>query len=144
MANPGRSQSESIAARPIELSFTLPKAPGTRVHLQITIRTTSVIVFLTTRGEHESHSRSSLGSFIYALPDRLNPGQSISTPLCINEPTLEFTTRLAKILSRKLNKPVYVGGSASFAYAGGGTVEEEAEGFKRIVEVVMSQINKED
>lgn len=39
---------------------------------------------------------------------------------------------------------MYVGGSASFAYAGGGTVEEEVEGFKRIVEVVMSQINKED
>ncbi|RKF57189.1 hypothetical protein GcM3_190028 [Golovinomyces cichoracearum] len=144
MANPGGSSSELISTRPIELSFTLPKAPGTRVYLQITTRTTSVIVFLTTRGDYDSHSLSSLGSFVYALPDRLNPGQSISTPLCINEPTLEFTTRLAKILSRKLHKPVYVGGSASFAYAGGGTVEEEVEGFKRIVQVVMSQINKED
>lgn len=57
---------------------------------------------------------------------------------------MDFTTRLAKILARKLGKPVYVGNSTSFASAGmGGTVEEEMEGFRRVVEVVMGLLDKE-
>jgi hypothetical protein len=44
-------------------------------------------------------------------------------------------------LARKTNKPVYVGNSMSFASAGmGGTVEEEIEGFKKVVAVVMGQV----
>jgi hypothetical protein len=55
--------------------------------------------------------------------------------------TIDFTTRLAKLLARKLKKPVYVGNSMSFSSAGmGGTVEEEMEGFKRVVEVVMGLV----
>jgi len=43
-----------------------------------------------------------------------------------------------------LGKPVYVGNSISFASAGmGGTVEEEMEGFRRVVEVVMGLLDKE-
>jgi hypothetical protein len=38
---------------------------------------------------------------------------------------------------------VYVGNSMSFASAGmGGTVEEEIEGFKKVVAVVMGEVQK--
>jgi hypothetical protein len=56
---------------------------------------------------------------------------------------VEFTTRLAKFLARKTHKPVYVGNSMSFASAGmGGTVEEEIEGFKKVVAVVMGEVQR--
>ena len=47
------------------------------------------------------------------------------------------------MLARKTGKPVYVGNSISFASAGmGGTVEEEMEGFRRVVEVAMGLLDK--
>jgi hypothetical protein len=46
-------------------------------------------------------------------------------------------------LAKKLDKPVYVGNSISFASTGmGGTVEEEMEGFRRVVEVVVGLLDK--
>jgi hypothetical protein len=57
---------------------------------------------------------------------------------------VDFGTRLAKVLARKTAKPVYVGNSISFASAGmGGTVEEEMEGFRRCVEVVIGLLAME-
>ena len=57
------------------------------------------------------------------------------------EPTIEFTTRLAKLLARKTQLPTYVGNSISLASTGlGGTVEEEMEAFRKVVEVVLSQL----
>jgi hypothetical protein len=51
---------------------------------------------------------------------------------------------LSKLLACRTGKPVYVGNSISFAGAGmGGTVEEEMEGFRRVVEVVMNLLQKE-
>lgn len=71
----------------------------------------------------------------------MNAGQPLSTPLYTYESSIEFTTRLARLLARKTGKGVYVGNSISFASAGmGGTVEEEMEGFKKVVEVVMSEV----
>jgi hypothetical protein len=73
----------------------------------------------------------------------MNPGQTLSTPLYTYESSVEFTTRLAKLLARKVGKPVYVGNSIRFASAGmGGSVEEEMEGFKKVVEVVMEEVQK--
>ena len=73
----------------------------------------------------------------------MNPGQTLSTPLYTYESSVEFTTRLAKLLARKVGKAVYVGNSISFASAGmGGTVEEEIDGFKKVVEVVMEEVQK--
>lgn len=73
----------------------------------------------------------------------MNPGQPLFTPLYTYESSLEFTTRLAKLLARKVGKPVYVGNSILFASAGmGGSVEEEMEGFKKVVEVVMEELQK--
>ncbi len=78
------------------------------------------------------------------LPQRASPFESLSTPLFTHAGTLDFTTRLAKVLARKLRKPVYVGNSLSFTSAGmGGTVEEEMEGFKRVVDVVVELLDLE-
>jgi hypothetical protein len=151
------------STRPIELSFPLPKAPETRIHLYLTIQATSLLLFLTTALNGDTSTAAPLGSFVYALPDvscrfhnlshqfnleltseqRINPGQALSTPLYTYESSVEFTTRLAKLLARKTQRPVYVGNSISFASAGmGGTVEEEMEGFRKVVEVVMDQVRK--
>lgn len=63
--------------------------------------------------------------------------------LYTNSSSLDFATRLAKLLARKTSKAVHVGSSVSFADAAeGGTVEEEMEGFKKVVEVVMAQIKE--
>jgi hypothetical protein len=75
---------------------------------------------------------------------RASPTETLSTPLFTHSATLDFTTRLSKILARRTSKPVYVGNSISFASTGmGGTVEEEMEGFRRVVEVVMGLLEKE-
>ncbi|KAL3425963.1 hypothetical protein PVAG01_02754 [Phlyctema vagabunda] len=134
---------ELSSHEPMQLSFPLPKAPDTRIKLHLTISTTSLLLFLTTCISGEVSVTAPLGSFVYALPDRLHPGQTISTPLYTYESSVEFTTRLAKLLARKTGKATYVGNSISFASAGmGGTVEEEMEGFKKVVEVVMAEVKK--
>lgn len=52
---------------------------------------------------------------------------------------------MARLLARKTKRPVYVGNSMSFASAGmGGTVEEEMEGFKKVVRVVMNELERLD
>lgn len=69
---------------------------------------------------------------------RFNPNQPLSTPLFTVEPTIEFTTRLAKLLVKKTGLPAYVGNSLSLASTGlGGTVEEEMDAFKRVIETVV-------
>jgi len=58
-----------VSGQPIELSFPLPRAPDTRIHLQLTIQKTSILLFLTTAVNGDTSSGAPLGSFIYALPD---------------------------------------------------------------------------
>ncbi len=54
---------------------------------------------------------------------------------------MEFTTRMAKLLAKKSHMPVYVGNSISLANTGlGGTVEEEMEAFKKVVEVTLDKL----
>ena len=65
----------------------------------------------------------------------------MSTTLYNVPSSLDFATRLAKLLARTTGKALHVGSSVSFdSSAQGGTVEEEMEGFKRIVETVRDQI----
>ena len=54
---------------PIGLSFPLPKAPDTRIHLLLTIQATSILLFLTTTLNGDIATAPPLGSFVYALPD---------------------------------------------------------------------------
>jgi hypothetical protein len=68
MANTNTEIAEP-SAQPVELSFPLPKAPETRIHLQLTIQTTSLLLFLTTAMNGDTSSTAPLGSFVYALPD---------------------------------------------------------------------------
>lgn len=52
---------------------------------------------------------------------------------------------MAKVLVRKTKKACYVGSSVSFtSAAGGGSVDEETEGFRKIVEVVTAEVEKMD
>lgn len=49
------------------------------------------------------------------------------------------------MLARRTGHAAYVGSSVSFAGAGnGGTVEEEMEGFKRVVEVVLAAVKSKE
>lgn len=77
---------------------------------------------------------SSLGSFVYAMPNRLKPSEPLCTALYSLPSSIEFTTRVAKILARKTEKPTYVGCSVVF---GNPTVEEEVAGVRAAVEEVM-------
>ena len=57
------------------------------------------------------------------------------------EPTIELTTRLAKLVAKKTRLPTYVGNSMSFASAGlGGTVDEEMEAFKHVSQLILSRL----
>ncbi|KAH6641420.1 hypothetical protein F5144DRAFT_132950 [Chaetomium tenue] len=126
---------------PIQLSFPLPRSLDSRIYLHLTVKSKAILLFLTTASMEEAGSPTPLGSFVYALPDRYNPSQPLATPLCTVEPTIEFTTRLAKLLARKTQRPIYVGNSISFASTGlGGTVDEEMDAFKKVVEVTLSQL----
>lgn len=57
------------SVKPIELSFPLPKAPETKIHVHLTINTTSIVLFLTTVYGGDIPTGAPLGSFVYALPD---------------------------------------------------------------------------
>ena len=81
-----------------------------------------------------------LGSFVYAMPDRLNSISALSTPLIEDQGSIEFGTRVAKILARKLERPVYVGCSVVLE---GWNVEEEMEGVRGIVESLFGVVRKE-
>ncbi|KAI8964886.1 hypothetical protein F5Y11DRAFT_345086 [Daldinia sp. FL1419] len=126
---------------PIQLSFPLPRSLDTKIHLRLTIKSRVITLFATTVAADEEDQAVPMGSFVYALPDKYNPSQPLSTTIFAVEATLEFTTRLAKILAKKTQMPVYVGNSISFASTGlGGAVEEEMEALKRIVEVSLNRL----
>ncbi|KAI0135280.1 hypothetical protein F4814DRAFT_400437 [Daldinia grandis] len=125
----------------IQLAFPLPRSLDTRVHLRLDIKSKVIMLFLTTVAADEEDQAAPMGSFVYALPDKYNPSQPLSTTIFAVEATLEFTTRLAKILVKKTQMPVYVSNSISFASTGlGGTVEEEMEALKRVVEISLGKL----
>ena len=67
----------------------------------------------------------------------------MSTPLYTLPSSLDFTTRMAKVLARKTSMPCYVGSSINLSSAaGGGSVEEEMEAFQLIVQVVMIAVER--
>ncbi|KAK3984791.1 hypothetical protein QBC44DRAFT_387259 [Cladorrhinum sp. PSN332] len=121
------------------LSIPLPRSLKERIYIHLTLRAKAIALFLTTASPEEAASSPTpLGSFVYSLPDRYNPSQPLSTPLCDEEATVEFTTRLAKLIARKMGMPVYVGCSVSFVSTGlGGSVEEVMEAFGGVVRGVL-------
>ncbi|KAF1986731.1 hypothetical protein K402DRAFT_305282, partial [Aulographum hederae CBS 113979] len=130
--------------KPIQISVPLPRAPATRIQIHLTVLSHAVLLFLTTTSaDSAATSLAPMGSFVYAMPSRNSSQPPISTPLYPQPSTLDFTNRVARIVARKADTPTYVGCSVSFASAGlGGVVEEEMEGLRRIVEVVVGEIEK--
>ncbi|KAJ2968809.1 hypothetical protein NUW58_g10137 [Xylaria curta] len=120
----------------------------TKIHMRLTIQSKVILLFVTTITADDSEKTASMGSFVYAIPDvltfdlkRYNPNQPLSTTLYAAEATVEFATRLAKILAKKTKMPVYVGNSISLASTGlGGTMEEEIEAFKQVVAVALDKL----
>ncbi|KAF2462029.1 hypothetical protein BDY21DRAFT_277993 [Lineolata rhizophorae] len=129
---------------PIQLSFPLPHGIQTRIHVHLTIQKLSVLLFLTTVTAESSNAPAPMGSFVCAMPNRTNAtAPPLSSPLYTVPETLDFTTRVAKIVAWRSGRPTYVGSSMSFVSAGlGGTVDEEMEGLNKVIEVVMGEIDK--
>ncbi|QGA15000.1 hypothetical protein EYB26_002656 [Talaromyces marneffei] len=97
------------------------------------------MVFLSTTTPGDSGSTMKpMGSFVYAMPDRTNPKSTISTILCNSPGSIEYATRTAKVLARRTKLPVYVGCNMD-PVSTGTTVEEEMEGFKKIVDTIMER-----
>lgn len=146
-----------------QFSFPLPRSMDNRIYANLTVKAKSVLLLLTTAAADDAGTPTPMGSFVYAIPDvrkshllhhssfpdaradaetqKFNPSQPLSTPLFTVEATLEFTSRLAKLLAKKTQLPVYVGNSMSLASTGlGGTMEEEMEAYKKVVEVVLPKV----
>ena len=66
--------------KPVAVSFPLPKAPQTQIHLQLTNTGTSLLIFLTTTSPDPSTS-APLGSFVYAMPNVRPAAASREMPL---------------------------------------------------------------
>jgi hypothetical protein len=59
----------ALSVKPVELSLPLPRAPGTRIHVHLSVSTVSLLIFLTTISSGDTSVTAPLGSFVYALPD---------------------------------------------------------------------------
>lgn len=161
----GIQSSPAVSNKPIELAITLPSSPGTTIHLQLTLLAATTLLFLTSTSlEIGSANAASMGSFVMGFPDvrlpyfsyhgppraptdvfeqRYNPSAPLSTALYTLPPSLDFTTRMAKLLARRTGMPCYVGGSIDLSVAaGGGSVEEEMAAFRAVVDVVTDEVAK--
>ncbi|KAK2017830.1 hypothetical protein LZ32DRAFT_614128 [Colletotrichum eremochloae] len=124
-----------------QISLPLPRSLDTRIHVHLTTKAKAVTLFLTSVTQDEQSGPAALGSFVYALPNRLEPAQPISTAIYSVESTLEFTTRMAKLLAKRTGMPVYVGCSINLSGSAMGlSVEEEMEAFRAIVDVVTGKL----
>ncbi|KIW18325.1 hypothetical protein PV08_02613 [Exophiala spinifera] len=131
---------EGPSFEPIEISFPLPKHPHLNFHAHMSPLGTCVMVHLTTTDLDRSQtSLPPLGSFVYAMPNLRSDGDIISTPLATSGSSIDYATRMAKVLARRMRQPVYVGCSMNFA---GTTTEEEMEGFTVAVSEIMRQWNE--
>jgi hypothetical protein len=125
----------------VEFSIPLPGSLDTRIYVRLSTQAKAILLSLTTASQDELSAAKPMGSFVYALPNRFDAQQPLATTLFTSEATLEFTTRMARLLARKTQLPVYVTNSISLANtAMGGTMEEEMAAFKGIVEVVLDKI----
>lgn len=73
---------------------------------------------------------------------RTSPNSTISTTLYTTPSSIEYTTRVAKILARRTHKPIYVGCSID-PNGLGLTVEEEMEGLTHIVNFIAKKITEQ-
>ncbi|KAL9605566.1 MAG: hypothetical protein Q9179_001224 [Wetmoreana sp. 5 TL-2023] len=142
---PERPAQESSSGRdplptlhPKQLAIPFPSIPHTTLHLQITRLETSNMIFMTSTDPSSRGSLSALGSFVYAMPNRLNPSDSLCTALYSLPGTIDFATRVAKTLARRTGKPTSVGCSVVLNNP---TVEEEAAGVRAAIEETMKALD---
>ncbi|KAM0254271.1 hypothetical protein ACHAQJ_006961 [Trichoderma viride] len=129
----------------VQVSIPLPRSLDTRIFIRLTTQAKALVLSLTTASQEELAAPRPMGSFVYALPDRFNHQQAIATTLFSAESSLEFTTRVAKLVARRTQLPVYVTNSISLESTGmGGTVEEEMEAFKSVAEAILSHLPKSE
>ncbi|OAA37832.1 hypothetical protein NOR_06909 [Metarhizium rileyi] len=125
----------------LNFSIPLPHSLNTRIYIRLNTQAKAIVLSLTTSTQDELAALKPMGSFVYALPNRFDDKQPLSTTLFSVESSVEFTTRLAKLLARRVKLPVYVTNSMGFADAGmGGTVEEEMMALRNIVEVAVAKL----
>ncbi|KKF92753.1 hypothetical protein CFO_g4892 [Ceratocystis platani] len=131
----------STLSKVTQVSLPLPRSMDTKIFVRMEVRDKSIMLFLTTAAVEDAGTTSSLGSLVYAISDRYNPAQPMATVLYSVESTVEPTTRLAKMITRKTGLPVYVSNSISLASTVmGGSPEEELEAFTKVVEVVAAKL----
>ncbi|KAJ5167406.1 uncharacterized protein N7482_006187 [Penicillium canariense] len=129
----------SPSLKPQELSFPLPKALHTTGHVHLTFLGHCAVVHLATSTPGDSSgSFKPMGSFVYAMPNRTSSNSTISTTLYTTPSSIEYTTRVAKILARRMRQPVYVGCSID-PNGLGQTVEEEMEGLASFVNLIVEK-----
>ncbi|EZF26406.1 hypothetical protein H112_01410 [Trichophyton rubrum D6] len=126
--------------KPAELSFPLPKSPHVNLHIHLTCLATSTLVFLTTTSIGDSNVARPMGSFVYAMPDNSNEKSTICSTLYSSPASIDYATRTARVLARRMKMPVYVGCSADFS---GMLVEEETEGLTKVVNTIMAEWEKQ-
>jgi len=132
------------ANKPLELAITLPSNPHTKIHIHLTLLPTTLIALLTTSTPESPPNSAAFGSYVYAMPDRYNPTQPISTPLYTVTGSLEFAERMAKLLAKKTGKGCYVSWSGDLSGGvQGGSVEEEMEAFRAVVKTVVEANERE-
>ncbi|MCJ1440186.1 MAG: hypothetical protein MMC23_000669 [Stictis urceolatum] len=122
--------------KPKDISLPLPLTPHTTLHIKLSLLEKNTVVFLTSTDYSTSGTSSPLGSFVYAMPNRLDQSNSFCTALITVPSSIEFATRVGKILARRTGKPTYVGCSVGL---GGASVEEEVEGIKAVVGAIVEE-----
>ncbi|KAJ6263653.1 hypothetical protein Dda_2221 [Drechslerella dactyloides] len=152
-----------------DLAIALPRTADTTLYIRLTVAAKHLLLFLSTRssgsavlpvgvaatgdgGENVVHpmragdaavprGKVPLGSFVYAMPSMSNEKETVCTPLIPDMATLETAERVARILARRVRRPVYVGSSMSLAgMGGGGNVEEEMGVVGAIVKIVAERV----
>lgn len=72
-------------SNPTELAFDLPHSPGLRINLHLTVKATSILLFLTSTNADSSQSAASMGSFVYAMPDVCFPSAKSNVAFMSND-----------------------------------------------------------
>lgn len=127
----------------VSFSTPLPRSLDSHIHVRLTTRDKCIMLFVTSTGSEDSDVLTSLGSFVYAVPDRFKPSEPLCTNIYIDEGSLEFAVRLAKLLVKRTQQPVYVSSSLAMERMGmGGTVEEVLEAYQAIATPLLPLLPK--
>ncbi|EWC43431.1 hypothetical protein DRE_07617 [Drechslerella stenobrocha 248] len=152
-----------------QLAVAVPyTADTTRLHIHLTVAARHLRVFLSTTSSGGAvvtggadagaggeilhpmrtgdvavpRGKVAVGSFVYAMP--LDGGrETVCTVLVAEMATAETAERMARILARRVRRPVYLGSSVAIGavgMGGGGSVEEEAAVVAAVVKAVTEVV----